>query len=51
MKISRPPSGAKVYKIETNYRSTPEILEVANAVIAANVHQFVKELAPPGNPA
>jgi DNA helicase-2/ATP-dependent DNA helicase PcrA len=38
--------GAKVYKIETNYRSTPEILEVANAVIAANVHQFVKELAP-----
>jgi DNA helicase-2/ATP-dependent DNA helicase PcrA len=38
--------GAKVYKIETNYRSTPEILEVANAVIAANVHQFAKELAP-----
>jgi DNA helicase-2/ATP-dependent DNA helicase PcrA len=38
--------GAKVYKIETNYRSTPEILHVANAVIAANVHQFAKELAP-----
>jgi DNA helicase-2/ATP-dependent DNA helicase PcrA len=38
--------GAKVYKIETNYRSTPEILQVANAVIAANVHQFAKELAP-----
>jgi DNA helicase-2/ATP-dependent DNA helicase PcrA len=38
--------GAKVYKIETNYRSTPEILDVANAAIAANVHQFAKELAP-----
>jgi DNA helicase-2/ATP-dependent DNA helicase PcrA len=37
---------AKVYKIETNYRSTPEILTVANAAIAANVHQFAKELAP-----
>jgi DNA helicase-2/ATP-dependent DNA helicase PcrA len=37
---------AKVYKIETNYRSTPEILELANAAIAANVHQFAKQLAP-----
>jgi DNA helicase-2/ATP-dependent DNA helicase PcrA len=37
---------AKVYKIETNYRSTPEILRVANAAIAANVHQFGKELMP-----
>lgn len=36
---------AKTYKIETNYRSTPEILEVANAVIESNVDQFVKELA------
>jgi DNA helicase-2/ATP-dependent DNA helicase PcrA len=35
---------AKVYKIETNYRSIPEILEVANAAIAGNVHQFRKEL-------
>jgi DNA helicase-2/ATP-dependent DNA helicase PcrA len=35
---------AKVYKIETNYRSVPEILEVANAAIAGNVHQFRKEL-------
>jgi DNA helicase II / ATP-dependent DNA helicase PcrA len=38
--------GAKVFKIETNYRSTPEILNVANAAIAANVNQFTKELAP-----
>ena len=36
---------AKTYKIETNYRSTPEILEVANAVIKANINQFPKELA------
>ncbi len=38
--------GASVFKIETNYRSTPEILAVANAAIAANVNQFAKELAP-----
>ncbi|HTY88869.1 MAG TPA: ATP-dependent helicase [Candidatus Acidoferrum sp.] len=38
--------GARVFKIETNYRSTPEILKVANAAIAANTDQFVKQLAP-----
>ncbi len=38
--------GAKTYKIETNYRSTPEILNVANAAITANVHQFAKHLTP-----
>src|SRR6266545_3277806 len=38
--------GAKIYKIETNYRSTPEILALANAAIAPNIHQFAKELAP-----
>ena len=37
---------AKVFKIETNYRSTPEILKVANAAIAANTEQFTKQLAP-----
>ncbi len=36
--------GAKTYKIEVNYRSTPEILSVANAAIAANTEQFTKEL-------
>src|ERR1035438_238037 len=42
--------GAKIYKIETNYRSTPEILNVANAAIRANVGQFAKELAPARKP-
>jgi DNA helicase-2/ATP-dependent DNA helicase PcrA len=37
---------AKIYKIETNYRSTPEILEVANAAITANLNQFAKQLTP-----
>src|SRR5206468_293738 len=36
---------AKVFKIEMNYRSVPEILEVANAAIAANVQQFRKHLS------
>jgi DNA helicase-2/ATP-dependent DNA helicase PcrA len=36
---------ARVFKIEMNYRSVPEILEVANAAIAANVEQFRKHLA------
>ncbi len=36
--------GSKLYKIETNYRSTPEILAVANAAIAGNSEQFAKEL-------
>ena len=35
---------ARVYKIETNYRSVPEILQVANAAIAPNTRQFHKEL-------
>jgi DNA helicase-2/ATP-dependent DNA helicase PcrA len=38
--------GAKVFKIETNYRSTPEILKVANAAITANRNQFTKTLTP-----
>jgi len=36
---------ARVFKIEMNYRSVPEILEVANAAIAANVQQFRKRLS------
>jgi DNA helicase-2/ATP-dependent DNA helicase PcrA len=38
--------GANVFKIETNYRSTPEILQVANAAIFANRNQFTKTLTP-----
>ncbi|MBU0677879.1 MAG: ATP-dependent helicase [Verrucomicrobia bacterium] len=34
----------QVYKLETNYRSVPEILELANASIAANPEQFQKHL-------
>jgi DNA helicase-2/ATP-dependent DNA helicase PcrA len=36
---------ARVFKIELNYRSVPEILEVANAAIAQNVQQFRKNLS------
>ncbi|SVD57922.1 uncharacterized protein METZ01_LOCUS410776, partial [marine metagenome] len=36
--------GTEVYKIEVNYRSTPQILDLANAAIAANTQQFSKEL-------
>ncbi len=35
---------ADVYKLETNYRSTPEILGLANVSIAANRRQFPKVL-------
>ena len=35
---------AKIYKLETNYRSTRQILQLANASIAANRFQFSKEL-------
>jgi len=37
---------AQVFKIEMNYRSVPEVLEVANAAISSNVEQFRKNLAP-----
>ena len=35
---------AKIYRIETNYRSVPEILALANAAIQANTKQFSKTL-------
>lgn len=34
----------KLFKLETNYRSTPEILELANLSIINNREQFQKEL-------
>src|ERR1051325_8306057 len=36
--------GARIFKIEMNYRSTPEILNVANAAIAGNARQYPKHL-------
>ncbi len=36
--------GAVIYKLETNYRSVPGILDVANACIAGNPEQFQKTL-------
>ncbi len=38
--------GASVFKLETNYRSLPGILHVANACIAGNPEQFQKTLRP-----
>jgi DNA helicase II / ATP-dependent DNA helicase PcrA len=35
---------AQIYKLETNYRSTPEILGLANTAIAGNKRQFPKIL-------
>ncbi|MDA8077885.1 MAG: ATP-dependent helicase [Nitrospiraceae bacterium] len=35
---------AAVYKLTTNYRSTPEILTLANRIISHNKNQFSKEL-------
>ena len=36
--------GTVIYKIEENYRSTPEILALANAAIAPNINQYSKQL-------
>jgi len=36
--------GAKIFKLETNYRSTEEIVEIANNVIANNRDQYQKQL-------
>src|SRR5438477_1858036 len=35
---------SRIYKLETNYRSSPQILKLANEAIAHNRYQFKKEL-------
>jgi DNA helicase-2/ATP-dependent DNA helicase PcrA len=35
---------SRIYKLETNYRSSPQILKLANEAIAHNRYQFRKEL-------
>lgn len=42
--------GAQVFKIETNYRSVPGVLDIANAAILTNENQFPKNLAPVRSP-
>jgi DNA helicase-2/ATP-dependent DNA helicase PcrA len=37
-------SDAKIFKLETNYRSTPEVLSLANDSLKHNEKQFYKEL-------
>lgn len=36
--------GARIFKLLTNYRSTPQILDLANESLSHNRHQFKKEL-------
>lgn len=36
--------GARIFKLETNYRSTGPILKLANNIIANNTHQYQKKL-------
>ena len=42
--------GVRMYRLETNYRSTPEILRLADASIAHNVRRFPKTLRPVRGP-
>jgi DNA helicase II / ATP-dependent DNA helicase PcrA len=44
MKFPERHDGARVIRIETNYRSIPEILSLANSAISQNTRQFPKEL-------
>lgn len=37
-------TGAKIFKLEINYRSSPQILNLANAIIKNNKNQFPKSL-------
>lgn len=43
--------GTRIFRLETNYRSTPEILSVANDIIEKNRRQYAKELKSVQKPA
>jgi len=36
--------GTRIFKLQTNYRSSPPILSLANNIISHNINQFPKEL-------
>ncbi len=36
--------GTKIYKLEVNYRSTPEILDLANSILSDTSPEFLKKL-------
>ena len=42
--------GLKIFKLEQNYRSTQNILDVANSLIAANKNQYKKHIFTQNNP-
>jgi DNA helicase-2/ATP-dependent DNA helicase PcrA len=44
MKFPEKYPGCRIFKLETNYRSTPEILHLANLSILNNENQYQKEL-------
>jgi DNA helicase-2/ATP-dependent DNA helicase PcrA len=44
LKFDKEYPGAKIFKLETNYRSSKEILDLANNVIENNRDQFKKQL-------
>ncbi len=44
LNFSREFKGAKIFKLETNYRSSPQILNLANEIIKNNINQYSKEL-------
>jgi len=43
-------TGCEVFRLETNYRSVPEVLDVANRTIRHNARQFRKSLRSPKAP-